>query len=118
HQLGLMWAATDGPGDIDWPRTRKWICFTCPLSLPVQNENRRLPTLKKLISLHEKDKGRQGCESTSGRHLRVIPEIRLSCVFIWSGDRQGISAAVFNFKLGTFYSDRLVHKRGYRALAV
>ncbi len=118
HQLGLMWAATDNLGDIDWHQAEKWVRFTFPLSLPVQYENWRLPTLKELISLHVKDKNYQGYESTCGQQLKIIPEIQLSCGFIWTGDRRGISASVFNFNRGTFYSDRLVHKRGYRVLAV
>lgn len=118
HQLGLMWAATDNLGDISWHQAEKWIRFTFPLSLPVQFENWRLPTLDELKSLHITDKGYSGYESNCGQHLKITPEIRLSCGFIWSGDRQGISAYVFNFNRGTFYSDRLVHSRGYRALAV
>jgi len=118
HQLGLMWAATDNLGDISWHQAEKWIRFTFPLSLPVQYENWRLPTLNELKSLYINDKSYRGYEANCGQQLENIPEIRLSCGFIWSGDRQGISAKVFNFSRGTFYSDRLVHKRGYRALAV
>lgn len=118
HQLGLMWAATDNLGDISWHQAEKWIRFTFPMTLPVQYENWRLPTLDELKSLHIKDKSYQGYESNCGQQLKIIPEIRLSCGFVWSGDRKGVSAKVFNFKRGTFYSDRLVHNRGYRALAV
>ena len=118
HQLGLMWASTDNLGDVSWHQAEKWIRFTFPLSLPVQYENWRLPTLDELKSLYIKDKSYRGYESNCGQQLKIISEIKLSCGFIWSGDRQNVSANVFNFNRGTFYSDRLVHNRGYRALAV
>jgi len=118
HQLGLMWAATDNLGDISWHQAEKWIRFTLPLSLPVQYDNWRLPTLSELKSLYVNDKSYRGYESNCGQQLKIISVIRLSCGFVWSGDRQGVSAKVFNFNRGTFYSDRLIHYRGYRALAV
>jgi hypothetical protein len=118
HQLGLMWAATDNLGDITWHQAEKWVRFTFPFSLSVQYEDWRLPSLDELKSLYVRDPGYHGYESDCGQILKITPEIRLSCGFVWSGDRDGVSAYVFNFKRGTFYSDRLVHNRGYRALAV
>jgi len=118
HQLGLMWAASDNLGDITWKQAEKWVRFTFPFSLPVQYENWRLPSLDELKSLYIKDTDYRGYESDCGQRLKIIPEIRLSCGFVWSNDREGISAFVFNFKRGTFYTDRMVHNRGYRALAV
>jgi len=118
HQSGVMWAATDNLGDISWHQAEKWIRFTFPMSLSVQYENWRLPTLEELKSLYIRDKSYRGYESNCGQHLKITPEIQLSCGFVWSGDRQGVTADVFNFKRGTFYSDRLTKKNGYRALAV
>jgi hypothetical protein len=118
HQSGVMWAATDNLGDINWHQAEKWIRFTFPMALPVQYENWRLPTLAELKSLYVRDKSYRGYESNCGQRLKIISEIRLSCGFVWSGDRQDVTADVFNFKRGTFYSDRLTKKNGYRALAV
>ena len=118
HQSGLMWAATDNLGDISWHQAEKWIRFTFPMSLSVQYENWRLPTLAELKSLYVRDKSYRGYESNCGQQLKIISEIRLSCGFVWSGDRRDVTADVFNFKRGTFYSDRLTKKNGYRALAV
>lgn len=115
---GLMWAATDNRGDITWHQAEKWIRFTFPLSLPVQYENWRFPTLEELQSLYIKNESYRGYQSDCGQQLKIIPGIKLTCGYVWSGDRRGISADVFNFNRGTFYSDRLVHNRGYRALAV
>ncbi len=118
HQQGLMWAKTDNIGDIDWHQADKWIRFTFPYSLPVLYENWRLPTLEELQSLHIKNKEYDGYEAECGQLLKISQEIQLTCGFVWSSDRQSITAQVFNFKRGIYYSDRLVHKRGYRALAV
>ncbi len=118
HQLDLMWAKTDNIGDINWHQADKWIRFTFPYSLPVLYENWRLPTLEELKSLHIKDKEYSGYEAECGQRLKITPQIRLTCGFVWSSNQQSITAQVFNFKRGIFYSDRLVHKRGYRALAV
>ena len=115
---GLMWAATDNLGDIAWKQANQWIRYTFPMTLPVQYENWRLPTLEELKTLFVKDKSYKGYESNCGQQLRIISEIQLSCGFVWTGDTQGITAKVFNFKRGTFTSARMVHKRGYRALAV
>ena len=76
-----MWAATDNLGDISWHQAEKWIRFTFPLSLPVQFENWRLPTLDELKSLHITDKGYSGYESNCGQHLKITPEIQTQLRF-------------------------------------
>lgn len=118
HQLDLMWAKTDNIGDINWHQADKWIRFTFPYSLPIVYENWRFPTLEELKSLYIKDKEYRGYEAECGQLLKITPAIHLTCAFVWSSNRQSITAQVFNFKRGTSYSDRLVHNRGYRALAV
>jgi hypothetical protein len=37
---------------------------------------------------------------------------------VWTSDVESITAAVFNFQRGIHYTDRMVHKRAYRALPV
>lgn len=118
HQLNLMWAKTDNIGDISWHQSDKWVRFTFPYTLPVLYENWRLPSLKELKSLYIKSDNYSGYEAECGQLLKVTPEIKLTCGFVWSSERQSITAYVFNFRRGIYYSDRLVHKRGYRALAV
>ena len=49
HQLGLMWTATDNQGNITWKQADKWVRYTFPYSLPIQYQNRRLPTLRELL---------------------------------------------------------------------
>jgi hypothetical protein len=118
QKSGLMWATTDNLGDISWRQADQWIRYTFPMTLPVQYENWRLPILEELKPLYIRDKTYKGYEADCGQQLKIVPEIQLSCGFVWTGDTQGITAKVFNFKRGTFTSARMVHRRGYRALAV
>lgn len=116
QQTGLMWAATDNMGDITWQQANRWIRYTFPDTLSHHYEDWRLPTLKELKTIFLK--GSPGYESECGQRLHTSSLIHLSCGFVWSSDRQSITAQVFNFGRGTFHSDRLVHRRGHRALAV
>ena len=113
-----MWATTDNIGDINWHQADKWIRFTFPYSLPIVYENWRLPSLEELKSLYIKDSKYSGYEAECGLQIKITPEIQLTCGFVWSADRQSITVQVFNFSRGIYSSNRLVHKRGYRALAV
>ncbi len=117
HQLGLLWSKADNQGDIDWKGAERWIKYTFPFSLPMEKrENWRLPTLEELKSLYVKDN--KGYESDCGQWVKIVPEIRLSCGWVWSSEKQNVTAGVFNYQRGYHYTDRMVHKRAYRALAV
>jgi hypothetical protein len=119
HHLGLMWAKTDNQGDIDWEGARRWARITFPLSLPAgKQEGWRLPTLEELRSLYLKSDNYQGYEADCGQRVFVVPEIELSCSWVWTAERRSITARVFNFQRGYHYTDRAVHSRGYRALPV
>ena len=118
HQLNLMWAKHDNYGDITWHQAEKWIKYTFPTTLPTLYDNWRLPTLDELKSLYAGDSAGGSYEAECGKKVSIARPFKLTCSFIWSGDRQAVTARVFNFQRGTFYSDRLVHNRGYRALAV
>jgi len=118
HRLGLMWARTDNIGDINWHQADKWVRYTFPYTLPVLYDNWRLPSLDELRSLYLKNGSYSGYEAECGQLVRITKEIHLTCGFVWSSEQQPITAKVFNFIRGTHYSDRMVHNRGYRALAV
>jgi len=117
--LNVMWSKTDNQGDIDWKGAERWVKYTFPYSVPAENrEGWRLPTLKELKSLHVPEKDYQGYESDCGQRVKIVPEIRLSCGWIWSSEKRSITARVFNFEHGYSYTDRMVKKKAYRALAV
>jgi len=119
HLLGVMWSKTDNQGDIDWKDAERWVRYTFPYSLSAEKrEGWRLPTLEELKSLYVLRKGYRGYESDCGQRVKIVPEIRLSCGWVWSSEKRSITARVFNFQRGYSYTDRMVQKRAYRALAV
>jgi hypothetical protein len=119
YLLGLIWSKRDNQGDIDWKGAERWVTYTFPYSLPAQKRDGwRLPTLRELKSLYVRQKGYKGYESDCGQTVRIVPEIRLSCGWVWSSEKRSVAARVFNFDRGYSYTDRMVHKRAYRALAV
>ena len=119
HLLGVMWGKTDNQGDIDWKSAERWIKYTFPYSLPPAKQgNWRLPTIKELQTLYVGDKNYMGYETGCGQRVKTVPEIKLSCGGVWSSERKNITARVFNFQKGYNYTDRIVHKKAYRALPV
>ena len=118
HQLGVMWAKNDNQGDIDWKAAVQWVSYTFPFTIDKHYDNWRMPTLAELQSLYVADKQYDGYETDCGQWVKVVPEIRISCGWVWSADTQAIQARIFNFHRGYHYSDRMVHKRAYRALPV
>lgn len=118
HALGLMWAKTDNQGDINWHQADKWVHYTFPYSLKASYDNWRLPTLNELKSLYVEDAAYKGYETDCGQRVKISKIFELSCGWLWSSEKRSISARLYNFNRGVFYTDRLVHKRGYRAIAV
>lgn len=118
HQLGLMWAKTDNQGDINWKQAAQWVRYTFGDTLTKRYANWRLPTLAELQSLYVHDKAYKGYETDCGQRVQIVPEIKLSCGWVWTSETSAIQAHIFNFNRGYHYTDRMVHNKAYRALAV
>lgn len=119
NQLGLMWGKEDTKGNVDWKNAERWVQYTFPYSLPSEKrEGWRLPTIEELQTLYVRDEDYKGYETNCGQRVKIIPQIRLSCGWVWSSEKRSISARVYNFQKGYHYTDRMVHKKAYRALAV
>ena len=118
HSRRLMWANADNQGDVDWKQAERWIRFTFPDTIEARYNDWRMPTLAELQSLYLQDPHYDGYETDCGQVVRMAPLIRLSCGWVWAAETQAITAAVFNFQRGIHYTDRMVHYRGHRALAV
>ena len=120
HELGLMWSRTDNNGDINWIQAEKWVQYTFPLTLEKNYDNWRLPTLKELDSLVVKDTQNKGYETDCGQWVKITPQIRLSCGWIWTSEvsPQAPTARIFNFDNVYHYTVRKSQNRGYRALPV
>ncbi|MEJ2657370.1 MAG: DUF1566 domain-containing protein [Desulfobacterales bacterium] len=118
HQLGVMWAKTDNQGNINWKQANLWVKYTFPDTLEKTYDNWRLPTLKELQSLYVRDKKYKGYETDCGQEVKIVPDIKLSCGWLWTSETSAIQAYIFNFHRGYYYSDRMVHNRDYRVLPV
>ncbi len=120
QKLGLMWSKTDNQGDINWIQADKWVQFTFPDTLPAQYDNWRLPTLAELQSILLEDKNARGYETECGQWVKTVPELKLSCGWVWTSETDPIAptARIFNFDNVYHYTVRKAHKRGYRALPV
>ena len=118
HQLEVMWSKTDNQGDINWKQADLWVKYTFPYTLEAKYDNWRLPTLAELQSLYLKDKKSKGYETDCGQRVKTVPEIKLSCGWVWTSETSAIQAFIFNFNRGYHYSDRMVHNKSYRALPV
>ncbi len=120
QKQNLMWSKTDNQGDINWIQAEKWVQFTFPDTISKRYDNWRLPTLAELQSLLVEDKGARGYETECGQWVKTVPEIRLSCGWVWTSETDPIAptARIFNFDNVYHYTVRKAHKRGYRALPV
>jgi Protein of unknown function (DUF1566) len=120
HKLGVMWAKADNHGDIGWKQAERWVKYTFSLTLPKKYDNWRLPTLKELESLSIKDKKYKGYETDCGQWVKIVPEIKLSCGWVWTSEvsKIGPTASIFNFNNVYHYTVRKAHNRAYRALPV
>ncbi|MGD9052307.1 MAG: DUF1566 domain-containing protein [Desulfobacterales bacterium] len=120
RKQNLMWSKTDNQGDINWIQADKWVQFTFPDTIPKGYDNWRMPTLAELQSLLVEDKSSKGYEADCGQWVKTVPEIRLSCGWVWTSETDPIAptARIFNFDNVYHYTVRKAHKRGYRALPV
>jgi len=119
HRMGLVWSRTDNHGDIAWRAARQWVRYTFPYTLPGgYQEGWRLPTLAELRSLYVRDEDYPGYETDCGQQVRIVPQIRLTCGWVWTSEHKKITARVFNFQRGYHYMDRMTHDRAYRILPV
>jgi hypothetical protein len=120
HQRGLMWAKTDNQGDINWKQAQRWVRYTFGDTLSSSYDNWRLPTLEELQSLVAPDKNAAGYETDCGQWVKIVPEIRLSCGWVWTAETDPLApvARIFNFDNVYHYTVRMAHNRGYRVLPV
>jgi hypothetical protein len=120
HKLGLMWSKTDNQGDINWIQADKWVKYTFPFTLGKKYDNWRLPTLAELQSILLEDKNAKGYEADCGHWVKTVPQIELSCGWVWTSETDSVAptARIFNFDNVYHYTVRKAHKRGYRALPV
>lgn len=118
HHLQLMWAKRDNLGDINWRQANKWVKYTFPLMIGSQYDDWRLPTPAELSTLYIKSETGKPVPSDCGVAIKIIPQIIISCGWVWSSEQKDISATVFCFNNGYPFSDLKMRSKAHRVLAV
>ncbi len=117
-KLGLMWAQIDNQGDISWNNAQQWVRYTFGYTIETQYQDWRLPTIKELRSLYVREKKYKGYETECGMTIKIIPQITLTCGWVWSSEKTFISYKVFSFEQGGSFPDLRDKTRAHRVLAV
>jgi len=118
HKMGLMWVQSDNLGNINWRQAKKWVTYTVIYTLSKRYEDWRLPTLNEVKSLYVINKNSPIRETACGMKIKVIPEIKLSCGWVWTSETKDISATVFTFEKGYQFPELMRQDKAHRALAV
>ncbi len=118
RKLGLMWAKTDNQTDIFWNQVQSWLENEFTYSIPQLYDNWRLPTVSELQSLFVEDPKYEGYRTDCGHPVKVVPQIRLSCILIWTSDTALALPLAFNFNIGNAFTIDLHDNKGCRVLPV
>jgi hypothetical protein len=118
RKLRLMWAKTDNQADIFWHQISSWLTQDFPDTIPQIYENWRLPTTAELQSLFVEDPNYNGYQTLCGLPVKIVPQIRLSCILIWTSDTALGLPLAFDFNLGSAFSVDLHENKGCRVLPV
>ena len=117
-RAGLMWARTDNQNDIFWRQTAEWIRDRFAAGLDQKYNNWRLPTVDELQGLYLEDPTYHGYPTSCGYTVKMIPQIRLSCILVWSSDTALGLPLAFNYYLGNAFTVDPNDNAGCRVLAV
>ena len=118
RKLGLMWAKNDNQSDIFWNQIQAWLANDFPDSIPQLYDNWRLPTVSELQSLFVEDSKYEGYKTDCGHPVKIVPQIRLSCILIWTSDSALGLPLAFNFNIGNVFTIDLHDNKGCRVLPV
>ena len=117
-QLSLMWAQTDNHADIFWENAASWIKSDFADQIGTRYTDWRLPTITELQSLYLEASNYDGYDATCGHRVKMVPEISISCILVWSSDTTLGLPLAFNYYLGNPFTVDLTEKNGCRVLPV
>ena len=118
RKLGLMWAKNDNQIDIFWDQVQKWLATDFLDTIPRLYDNWRLPTASELQSLFVEDAKYEGYTAECGHPVKIVPQIRLSCILIWTSDSALGLPLAFNFNIGSVFTIEPHDNKGCRVLPV
>ncbi len=114
----LMWARNDNQTDIDFADADKFARFAFGYTIATQYDNWRLPYVSELKSLYRAGKSLTPTPNDCGKAVSVIPEIELSCGWIWAIRKATNQPVVFNFQYGSAFGHQSGDTTGCRVLPV
>ena len=118
RKLGVMWAKADNQSDIYWNQIENWLINDFAGTIPQLYNNWRLPTISELQSLYVEDPKYNGYQADCGHPVKIVPQIRISCILIWASDTALGLPLAFNFNIGSAFSMDLHENKGCRVLPV
>jgi uncharacterized protein DUF1566 len=118
HKLGLMWAKADNQGDINWKDANLWAKYTFGDTISPRYDNWRLPTLEELKSLYVENSKYKGYITDCGFMAKMVPEIKLTCILLWTSEKSTGAHVAFNFNMGSSFAIPAYDVVGCRGLPV
>lgn len=115
---GLMWTQTDNQDDIYWKDAPTWIKNRLSNSVGRQYDNWRLPTIAELEGLYLDSPDYSGYRTGCGHSVKIVSQIQISCILVWSSNSALGLPVAFNFNLGSAFTVDVHDKAGCRVLAV
>ena len=118
NKSGLMWAKTDNRKDIGWAQAEGWALHKFGKSIKSKYEDWRLPTIEELTSLYTTSTKYKGYTADCGMVVKIAPEIKISCILLWSSETALGAHLAFNFNIGDSFTIPAYDISGCRALPV
>ena len=118
RESGLMWSQTDNNKDIFWKEAQGWIKNNFARSMDRKYDNWRLPDINELQELYMDNPDYKGYRAACGHEVKITPQIKLSCILVWSSNTALGLPVAFNYYLGNAFTVDINDKTGCRVLAV
>jgi hypothetical protein len=118
RETGLMWSQSDNKADIYFEEAQRWIRNLFAKTINRKYDNWRLPTIDELQNLYLDSPDSNVYRTACGHEAKMIPQIQISCILIWSSNSALGLPVAFNFYLGNSFTVDINDRAGCRVLAV
>jgi hypothetical protein len=118
NKLGLMWAKLDNQKDIGWKQAEAWTKNKFTRTIKSKYKDWRLPTIEELSSLYTTRARSKGYTADCGMVVKIVPEIKITCILLWSSETALGAHLAYNFNIGDSFTIPSYDINGCRALPV